>query len=134
MGFQLVYNKIQYLSLIFLVEPCQNLQHSMWFILVYYDSFILACHNLYISAEQKLCGKLTILTHKSMREQNTFHMMHILSISWLKTMEYFYTKLSDTTVNSYSKQIAMSASDYTERAYCALRIFMQLTQCYAFIV
>ena len=52
-----------------------------------------------------------------MKEQNAFHVMHILSILRLEYMEYFYTKFSDATVHNYSKQAVTSVSDYIETAY-----------------
>ena len=62
-----------------------------------------------------------------------FSYTRIPSILRFKPMEYFYPKLCDAIVYSYSKQAVMSASDYIETAYCDVRIFLQLTQCCVFI-
>ena len=84
------------------------------------------------SAKQKIHRKHIILRHEPLREQTAFHMMYILPILKLDPMEYFYPKLSATTVHNYSKQAVLSASDYIETAYRDIRIFLQLTQCCVF--
>ena len=66
-----------------------------------------------------------------MREQNASHMMYVLPISKLEPVEYFYQELTDATIYRQLKKAVMSASDYFETRN--VRIFMQLTQCCAFI-
>ena len=49
-------------------------------------------------------------------------------ISKIESIEHIYSKLSDPTAYSQSKQAVTSASDCIETVYCSVRIFMQLIQ------
>ena len=67
----------------FRVDSCQNLQQrSMRFILAYHDSYINGIESQRI-----------ILTYKSRREQNAFHVAHIPSILSLQNRGIFTRNL-----------------------------------------
>ena len=50
--------------------------------------------------------------------------MQIPPILRLVSMEYFYQKLSETTMYNYSKQAVMRASEYIETVHRDVRIFI----------
>ena len=90
------------------------------------SKFIIHDSFLRVMIHSLLC--VIIHTSAKMMEQNAFLMTHILPILRLKAMEYFYMKLSDPIVYSYSKHAVMSASEYIgRRVYFDIRMFMQLT-------
>ena len=90
---------------------------------------------IHISAEQKVNEKHIIFMYDSMSEENAFNVTHILLFIKLGPMEYFCYKVCfiDAPVYNCFKQAVVSASDNIETAHPDVRVFIQQTQCYAFI-
>ena len=140
-GFILAFNTVTIIICIKIstcVTYASLLNHVKFYDNIARDSFFLlwfihfTCHNPYISGTESR-QKTYHLTSEPMREQNAFHMKHIPPILRLATMEYFYLKLRNTKLYNHSKQVAMSASDYTEMEYRDVRMLMQIKQYYLFI-
>ena len=101
------------------------------FIIAQYDSFILSCHDFYMSGTKSPWKthhfKITCLRHylrKPKRELIAFHVTDIRPISRMEHMEYVYSKFRNET----AYKPVMSALDYyIETEKCDARIFTQIT-------
>ena len=85
------------------------------------------------SVEQKVYRKHANFMYKPIREQHAFYVTQTPPILRLAHLEYFFLKLSDTTLLNYSKQAVMTALNYIRTAHSGVRVFVQLSQCYVFI-